>query len=201
MTSFDYAMKAFIEALNRIVIFPHGELEKLPAISLEIKLKKGDSFISAGQVPKKIAFVLTGLFRYFYTDSKGNEFTKGLFPEGNFLSSYSAMIKNEPSHFTIEALEESTILVIEFEKLKWLMTNQPCWKDVLIAVLEKGFAKKEKREREFLLFDAETRYQLFRAEYPDMESRVKQSIVASYLGITPVALSRVRRKMGLVNLG
>lgn len=194
-------MKTFVEKLRQITAIPQEELEKFAAISNELKLKKGEQFLVAGQLPKKIAFVISGLFRYFYIDQNGNEFTKGFFPEETFLSSYSAMIKNEPSYFSIEALEDATIMVIDFEKWKALMAGHSCWKDVLIAVLEKGFSKKEKREREFLLYDAEKRYQLFRSEYPDLESRVKQNIIASYLGITPVALSRIRKKMGLVNIG
>ncbi len=194
-------MKTFVEKLKLITVIPQEELENFSAISNEVKLSKGEQFLVAGQIPKKIAFVTRGIFRYFYIDQHGNEFTKGFFSEETFLSSYSAMIRTEPSYFSIEALEDATIMVIDFEKWKALMAGHTCWKDVLIAVLEKGFSKKEKREREFLLYDAETRYQLFRSEYPDLESRVKQHIIASYLGITPVALSRIRKKMGLVNIG
>lgn len=194
-------VKVFAEKLKQISSIPQEELEKFAAISYEVKLCKDEQFLEAGQIPRKLAFVIRGLFRYFYVDLLGNQFTKGFFPEETFLSSYSAMIRNEPSHFSIEALEDATIMVIDFEKWKVLMAGHTCWKDVLIAVLEKGFSKKEKREREFLLYDAETRYQLFRSEYPDVESRVKQNVIASYLGITPVALSRIRRKMGLINIG
>jgi CRP-like cAMP-binding protein len=68
-------------------------------------------------------------------------------------------------------------------------------------LLEKGYCTKEKREREFLLFDAEARYQSFLKSYPGLEKRVKQHQIASYLGITNVSLSRIRRKMGLINIG
>jgi hypothetical protein len=62
--------------------------------------------------------------------------------------------------------------------------------------LEKGYCIKEAREREFLLFDAKARYRSFLSTYPGLEKRVKQHLIASYLGITPVALSRVRKKNG-----
>jgi CRP-like cAMP-binding protein len=64
----------------------------------------------------------------------------------------------------------------------------------LLNILEKGFCIKEKRERELLLLDAEKRYNLFITEFPNLENRVSQQIVASYLGIQPESLSRLRRK-------
>ena len=66
---------------------------------------------------------------------------------------------------------------------------------------EKGYATKEKRERELLLLDAESRYKSFIHEFPHLEPRIKQHMIASYLGITPIALSRIRKKMGLINIG
>jgi len=74
------------------------------------------------------------------------------------------------------------------------------WNKFLIALLEKGYAIKEKRERELLLLDAESRYKIFREEFSILEPSIKQNTIASYIGITPIALSRIRRKMGLINL-
>lgn len=162
---------------------------------------KGDYFISAGEIPNKFAFTVSGLFRYFYIDSDGNEFTKGFFPEKSVLSSYSAMIHKRPSYFYIEALEDSIVQVIYNRDWEKLLEQEPCWKDYLIALLQKGYCVKEAREREFLLLDAETRYKNFLATFPGLEKRIKQHYIASYLGITPVALSRIRRKMGVVNPG
>jgi CRP-like cAMP-binding protein len=190
-----------LQVLHQLSTLPGEEVQKLLHISSPQSLLPGEKFILAGQVPRKFAFVQHGLFRYYYLDGAGKEFTKGFFPENTFVSSYSAMVKQTPSYFSIEALEDSSVFVIDYEAWKKLIAGHPCWKDVLIAILEKGFIKKEKREREFLLHDAETRYVEFRAEYPHLESRLTQVMVASYLGITPVALSRIRKKMGLINIG
>ena len=62
-------------------------------------------------------------------------------------------------------------------------------------MIEKGFTTKEKRERELLLLDAESRYRIFLEEFPNLEKRVKQHMIASYLGITPERLSRIRKNM------
>ncbi len=193
--------KNFINTFKSIVDIPAGEEEKILGIVSPRTISKGEYFISAGEIPRKFAFSVSGLFRYFYTDEKGNEFTKGFFPENSFISAYSAMIQKRGSHFTIEALEDATLLVIRYDQWQALLQGHVCWKAVLIAMLEKAFCKKESRERELLLYDAATRYQLFLESYPGLDHRIKQHYIASYLGITPVALSRVRKKMGFVNIG
>lgn len=190
-----------ISAIKSAADLPIDEENKLLALGKEAWLKRGELFINEGEVPRKFAFVNKGLFRYYYVDQKGNEFTKGFFAENTFLSSYSAMVLSGQSHFSIEALEDSEIVVFNFNQWKELLSQHICWNQLLISVLEKAFIKKEKREREFLLFDAEKRYTLFLQEQPDLDRRIKQNMIASYLGITNVALSRVRKKMGLVNLG
>ncbi len=152
-------------------------------------------FLRAGQIPTKFGFVISGLFRYVYVSEQGKEFTKVFMPEKSFVSSYSAMISKKPSHFFIESLEFSRVLAIAYEDWEKLRRINPKWNLLLIKLLEKGYAIKEKREREFLLLDSEARYKIFLEEFPDLEKRVRQFMIASYLGITPVALSRIRKKI------
>ncbi len=90
---------------------------------------------------------------------------------------------------------------MDYQKWLQLYKNYAPWKDFLIAILTKGYIKKEKREWELLQLSAEERYRRFLKEYPGLERRIKQHYIATYLGITPVALSRIRRKIGLVNRG
>ena len=184
-----------IHALSTIAEIPLEEQEKLCNIAVTEEIKKGDRFIHEGDVPKKFAFVGHGLFRYYYVNEKGNEFTKGFFPELNFVASYTAMIKARPSYYTVQALEDSSILVVDYKHWQNLYSNNSCWKNLLFALVEKGYMKKEARERELLILNAEERYRIFLCEYPNLEKRIKQHMIASYLGITAVALSRIRRNM------
>ena len=149
----------------------------------------------SGASPKENT--LTGLFRYYYLTETGKEFTKGFFPETSFLSAYSALLRDRESYFSIEALEVSRIITIDYPAWKALLENSLPWHRFLLALIQRGYCVKEARERAFLLFDAQTRYQTFLNEYPGLENRIRQHYIASYLGITPVALSRIRRKMGL----
>ncbi len=193
-----HVVKAVISSIQPV---PVAELDKLVALCKSQKIAKGQHFIDFGQIPRKFAFVEQGLFRYYYGDEKGNQFTKGFFPENSMLSSYSCMISQQGSHLAIQALEDSVIQVVDYYSWMQLYNDHACWSGFLVKVLEKAFMKKESREREFLLYDAEKRYKIFLDAYPGMEKRIKQHLIASYLGITSVALSRIRKNMGVVNTG
>lgn len=176
------------------LILPPDKIDSLLAIGRQRSMKAFELFIQHGEVPGKIAFVYAGLFRYVYVNEKGNEFTKGIITENTFISSYSAMILNKPSYFSIEALEDAELLEIVWTDFKHLMDTDFFWISFLMRFLEKGYIIKEKRERDLLLLDAETRYKNFLIEFPGVDQRVKQSVVASYLGIKPETLSRIRGK-------
>ncbi|GAA5522737.1 Crp/Fnr family transcriptional regulator [Aliifodinibius salicampi] len=189
------SIRHFVDLIKAITTLPEEQEEKfIDLISIK-HIEAGENFIRAGQSPRTIGFVTKGLFRYFYTSEQGSEFTKGFFNKGMVISSYDAILENSPSHYTIQALEESIVEVVPYDRFQQLFLESPCWNEFLVALLQKGYLAKVTREREFLLLDAEQRYQTFLKRYPDLESRVKQHIIASYLGIAPESLSRIRKKL------
>lgn len=183
-------MRAQIEKM-----MPSNRADEFMAIGQFKSIKAGTYFIREGEIPKKFAFVASGLFRYVYISEKGHEYTKNIISEELFISSYSAMITHTPSHFFIETLEDAEILEIPYKGLLRLLETDCFWVKFLLKFIEKGFMIKEKRERELLLLNAETRYLNFLKESPDIEKRINQTIIASYLGIQPESLSRIRNKI------
>lgn len=151
-------------------------------------------FIREGGVPNKIGIIKKGLFRYYYLTVEGKEYTKAFMKEKDIISSYSSMVSGVNSYYTIEAIEQSEVIEITYLQWRKLRESNAKWDKLLISFLEKGYSIKEKREREFLLMNAEDRYAVFKEEHPTLEKRVKQYMIASYIGITPIALSRIRRK-------
>lgn len=176
-------------------ILPPERAAELTRISKQVTVESGSYFIRQGEVPRKVAFVISGLFRYVYITENGDEYTKSLIQQGSYISSYSAMIAATPSHFFIQALEDAEVLQTPYLKWKELLDSDPYWVSFLLKFIEKGFITKEKRERDLLLLDAETRYLNFLSEFPGLEKRLKQSIIASYLGIKPESLSRIRKNL------
>ena len=137
-------------------LLPPERIEELVSIGQIRSVRTNEYFIREGEIPKKLGFIVSGLFRYVYITNKGVEFTKGIITEKNFIVSYSAMIAGSYSHFFIEALEDSEVLEIPYERWKTLMEADYFWVRFLLALVEKGFSVKEKRERDLLLLNAET---------------------------------------------
>lgn len=181
-----------IQSLGKI---PADELSKLIGCFQPQTLKPGDFLLRAGEIPSQIGFVVAGILRLYYVNLAGSEFTKSFCPENHFVTAYSALILKQPAQFFIAALEESLLLVIDYGEYTKLCTEHPCLQIINHKLVEALFIKKEKREAELLLDDATTRYQKFLLDYPNLENRVKQYHIASYLGISPVSLSRIRKTL------
>jgi len=187
--------QSFISFVKRIINLPEAEEAKILKLLKPVKIAKGEYYIREGQLPKKFGFVEQGLFRYLYINNKGTEFTKNFILEHNFISAYSAMISQQPSRMFIEALEDSFVYDISYNDWLELKKGHECWNQFLVTILEKAFSTKEIRERDLLLLEAQERYALFKKEFPTLENRIKQHLIASYLGISPISLSRIRNKM------
>ncbi|MCW9705671.1 Crp/Fnr family transcriptional regulator [Fodinibius salsisoli] len=185
----------FSDFISSIVELPDRQKEGFQALISTKQITQGENFIRTGQYPKTIGFVKKGLFRYFYTSKEGKIYTKGFFDQHSVLSAYDAILEETTAYYTIEALEDAVVEIVDYDKFQQLFDEDPCWNTFLVALLQKGYLAKVTREREFLLLDAEQRYQKFLARYPNLESRVKQQIIASYLGIAPESLSRIRKNM------
>ncbi len=157
-------------------------------------LKKNEYFLGAGEKPDKFGIIISGLFRYFYIDKSGKEYTKYFARENNFLISYSSMILGEASRFYIESLGNSEIIIASFSQFNKQTENSLIWNKIIRKLIEQQYFEKEKREYQFLFDDAKTRYKSFLLEYPGLIDKVKHYYIASYLGISPVTLSRIRNK-------
>jgi CRP-like cAMP-binding protein len=194
------SLKSVIE---RLVAPPADQWPGFQALFQTRSLGKGEFFIRAGQPSGSLAFINAGLLRFFYETGDGKEFNKSFSRENDFAGAYSAYLTRSPSRFGIQALENSHLLVAKFDAIVGLFDRHACWQRLGRLLAEQLYIRKEQREAEFLLDDALTRYRNFQAQYPGLESRVTQYHVASYLGITPVALSRIRKKSspGEINPG
>jgi len=176
---------------------PENEWNKLIKNLQALHVGKNEYFIKTGDVPDKMAFIYRGIFRVFYLSESGNENTLVFRDEGRPLSAYSSFLENTGSRHCFQALEDSILLYISFNNWIELLSGHPCWQAIYAKYLQILFIEKENRETEFLSNDAETRYITFVNKYPQIAERVPYYHIASYLGITPEALSRVRKKLKL----
>ena len=129
----------------------------------------------------------------FYPLPDGREYNVAITLEQDFATSYGSMVKGEASAFSIEAMEDSVVIEISYDLLKELMDTSPMWERFVRTSVERLYIRKEERERELLCYSALERYQAFLLKYPGLEKRIPQYHIASYIGISPVSLSRVLR--------
>ncbi len=183
--------KKIQNALSSVVEIPKTEWVRLRNILTYRELQPGQYFVRAGDVPLEIGFVLTGLLRKFYETQDGNLYIKDFSVENRLVTSYSALILGQASRLNIQAMEPTRLLAIPFSNLKELYTLHKCWEAMGRRIAENLFIEREQREWELLVFKAEERYALFKRQFPDLISRIPQYDIASYLGISPVSLSRI----------
>jgi CRP-like cAMP-binding protein len=188
----DYAKRLY-DSLAAITPVPEGELAFLRGILKPARLSANEHFIKAGETPRKIGFVVQGLLRIYYSGASAAEFTTRFFTENSFAASYIDFLEQRPSAYYIQAIEESSLLELDFPAYTTLLSRDPCWQILGKKMMEEMFSRKLARETDLLSCGAEERYRRFRADYPDLEKRLKQYHIASYLGISPVSLSRIRK--------
>lgn len=180
--------------LNNIHNLTEDMIDELYKLTSYRRFTKGEHFVRVGELPDSLAYNINGLFRLYYVDRNGNNFTKGFSVPGIFTVSYSAMVENRESFFSIEALRDSEALVVKYKDLMALADRDTRWYIFLFKLVEKVYIMKELREKSFLLDDATKRYNDFIQKYPDLVNEIKKYHIASYLGITPETLSRIRKK-------
>jgi CRP-like cAMP-binding protein len=176
---------------HQLTPIPVEEWKSLMKFSSEIKLKKKELLVRPGMLVDHYYVVLDGFLRMFYTDKKGNEYTKAFRDKFSLSSPYGELLQAIPSRLSISAIEESTVLQIPYRKMLEAARSHTCWEKLSLATLKQIFLAKEKREYELLALDAKERYNEFVKEYPNFVDRIPQKQIASYIGITPVSLSRL----------
>lgn len=173
---------------------PVEEWSRFKQLIKVMKLKKGEFLIREGDIPDKLAFITSGIFRAYYTTDGGDEKTIVFRGPGRPLSAYSSHLEKQEAKFTIEALEDSALIYLSIQDFERLLSGHLFWKEETAKYFMSLFIEKEKRERELMSDDGETRYKKFLKEYPGLIDRINHYHIASYLGITNVSLSRIRNK-------
>ncbi|WJS94422.1 Crp/Fnr family transcriptional regulator [Flavobacterium johnsoniae] len=159
-------------------------------------LKKGEILLQNGEIAKNLHFVAKGVLRAFITDQQGNFYNKNLFLENYFAGSKVSLMQQSPSNFTLEVLEDSIIINLNYKKYISLINENDDLKNFYIAHLEKNWIiDKEEREVALVMQDATERYISLLQKHPNIADRVPLLHIASHLGITPTQLSRIRKNL------
>jgi CRP-like cAMP-binding protein len=184
-----------LRTLQRYADTPHLEWEKMLGMHRALHLEKNAFLLRQGDQPDRLAFITSGIFRVFCITESGDEKTLSFRTRGQFLSAYTPYLQNRESWYSIQALTESDLICLSLEDCERLASGHSCWDKVVKEYVVSLFIEKEDRERSFLTEDAKTRYLCFKEKHPDLEQQIHQFHIASFLGISPVSLSRIRANL------
>ena len=180
--------------IQAFVSFSAAEKEVLKDAFTFRQVPKRCKLAAEGKVAKELYFIVKGLVRLYYTKN-GEEITGYIFKEHLFASSYDSFLRQVPSIQTLETLEDCDLLVIGYARLQQLYDELPHMHIVARKVAEQRFINAQMILSSFILDSPEERYRKFEKQHGDLLLRVPHHIIASYLGITPVSLSRIRKRL------
>lgn len=166
-------------------------IDKALSISSFKVYSKGEILVRTGDKAPNSGIVLSGVIRSFYIDEDGNDISQ-FFATCGYLCMDSGMFGFDESSASWEALEETTVMVFDAKLMKQLIMSDESLKEYWIEALESGMRYKIYRESGFLVESATERYLEFRRRYPQLCERIPQQCIATYLGIKPESLSRIK---------
>jgi CRP-like cAMP-binding protein len=178
---------------------PTDEAERGRHVFRPVRVRRGELLVRVGDQPDRVALVERGLFRLYGTDEAGTERTLAFRAEGELVCAYSAALRKEPSKIAIEALEPSDLWVARRPEYDAMVAANPGWQRLVARLTEALYLGVERRQSELLLTDAADRYTSFLADHRALAGRLTQRQIAAYIGVTPEALSRIRRRLISIN--
>lgn len=158
------------------------------------ELKAGACFLRAGERATEVATVLGGGLREYFLLADGTERSKSFNLPGEFAGSLSDLLSGAPSRTWVVAEVPSLLMVTPWTEYAALVERWPGWQRFARAVAKNLYLRKVEREYELLALDAAARYRSTLQRWPTLEQVFKQRHIASYVGITPVHLSRLRSR-------
>ena len=185
-------LKAVLQAFSPI---SDEEFEDSKGNFEQVLLKKGEYFIEKGKVCKQIAFISKGSFRTYYISDKADDITACFRTENSIVSSYRSFVCQEPSSLSIEALEDSELIVISYENLQRLYANSMAWLNIGRLIAEMEYMNMEEYASVLNNESAKEKYLRLLKEQGEVIHKATVESIASYLGVTRRTLSRIRQEI------
>jgi len=157
------------------------------------ELSKNEYFSKEGQSTRELGFIIDGILRIYYLNGKGEEWNKQFLLRNDFVA--SSISPEKKSITNIQALAETIIVCIPYLELTRISNKYSEIKSFIQKLTFSYLEQKQEREIRLLSENAMNNYLTFKKAYPDLENKIQHYHIASYLGITPTQLSRLRKKM------
>lgn len=183
-----------IDTIKQMTGFTDSELGFVLRHFEKKSIKKKTNILHAGITAKEVYFIIKGCIRLFY-EKDGEDISAYFFTEKMFAGAYDSFISQKPSRHSIETLEDCQVLAISYKALQELFVEFPKMNEFVRKVLEERFVSLHELFTSQILDSPEERYVNLLNERPDLFQRIPQHQIATFLGVTPVSLSRIRKRV------
>lgn len=191
----DFKMDLYQKVKAQYPFLTDEQLELLLGMCEIVVLQPGDAFVKMGERSSKGAMVIEGLLRNYTVNDNAEEVTVVFAGEMQSIAPYACLFLNKPATETTEAVEPSVLCVMDYQKFKALSTESTQYARIYIDFLEKAFVASIERVEDLTKKKPEQRYKNLLEQHGHLIERVPLKYLASYLGITPVSLSRIRKRL------
>jgi len=183
-----------INSFKQITGFTDSELEIVLKHFEPKNLKKKTTLLQAGKTANEVYFIISGCIRLF-CEKDGEDLSTFFFTEKMFAGAYDSFISRKPSRHSIETLEDCQVLTLSYQALQELYVEFPKMNEFIRKAIEERFVVLHDLFTDYILNSPEERYLSLQKDRPDLINRIPQHQLASFLGITRVSLSSIRKRI------
>jgi len=183
--------------IEKKITLTDGDKEIIKTFFVSKSLRKRQYLLQEGDICKHLTFIAKGLLRTYNVDDKGDEHMSVFGWEGWWLSDFNSFLNGEPAVFNIDAIEDSHLFTISRADYEVLFLTVPIMDRYFRILYQNSIVTKERRLMSSITHTAEEKYVQLAKSNPQMIARVPQNLIASYLGIAPETLSRIKKNLAL----
>jgi CRP-like cAMP-binding protein len=187
--------KPLLDYIGRHITLSEGEIEKLCESVVYRRYLKGQYIVQQGDVCKIESFILKGCVKTFYIDQEGQEHIVSFGIENWWVSDLGSFILQEPANYNVQCLEPTEVIQFVHDRLENLYTDIPALERFFRIILQKAYVAAQERIVGKFSLSAKEQYIKFRKQYPLIEQRVPQYMIASYLGMSREFLSKIKSQL------
>ena len=186
-------MEQIRQVMKSMISISEEELNEFLSKAITKTFKRHEIISRPNAVPNEIYFINKGLIRVLITDNEGTEHTIHFALENQFIADYSHFIQKQPSLYSLQAVEETEVIVLPRSAIEWGYKHLREGQKMGRLIAEFYFIYQDDRIKNLYARTPKQRYDSITEVFPNIHNRVPQHMIASYLGITPVHLSRLKK--------